>query len=82
MRAVHLHAERVDGEDERLAAVAEGAEEELHVVVGVDAIAIGQRGPHAVGRGAAARTPKCMAVGEYHTSTSVARSAAPPSTGA
>ena len=32
--------------------------------------------------GAEARTPKCIAVGEYHTSTSVARSAAPPSTGA
>lgn len=31
---------------------------------------------------AVARMPKCMAVGEYHTSTSVSRSAGPPSTGA
>ena len=31
---------------------------------------------------AVARMPKCIAVGEYHTSTSVSRSAGPPSTGA
>ena len=50
-RAVHLHAERIHGEDERLPAVAEGAEEELHVVVGVDAIAVGEGRLHAVGAG-------------------------------
>jgi hypothetical protein len=42
-RAVELHAERVDAEDHRLAAVVEGAEQELHVVVAADAVAVGER---------------------------------------
>ena len=48
-RPVHLHAEGVHGTHERLPAVAEGAEKELHVVIGVDPVAIGERGLHAAG---------------------------------
>ena len=44
-RAVGLHAERVGREHERLPPVVERAEVDLHVVVGVDAVAIGQGGP-------------------------------------
>ena len=41
---VRLHAERIDREDRRLAAVVEGAEQNLDVVVGGDPIAVGQGG--------------------------------------
>ena len=43
----------------------------MHVIVGLDAIAIGQRGAHRRRPAPTARMPKCIAVGEYHTSTSV-----------
>src|SRR5204862_7942565 len=42
-RPVALHAERVDREHQRLAAVMEGAEQDLHVVVAEDAVAVRQR---------------------------------------
>ncbi len=46
-RAVGLHAERVHAEDQRLAPVVEGVEQDLDVVVAGDLVAIGERGAHA-----------------------------------
>ena len=44
--AILLHAQRVDGEQQRSATVVEGIEEDLDVVVGIDVVAISERGAH------------------------------------
>ena len=44
VRAVGLHAERVDDEHERAIALVEGVEVDLDVVIGGDAVAVGERG--------------------------------------
>jgi hypothetical protein len=43
-RPIGLDAERIHGEDRGLAVVVEGAEEDLHVVVGADPVAVGEGG--------------------------------------
>jgi hypothetical protein len=48
--AIALNAQRIHGEHERLPAVAVRAEEQLHVVVLRDAVAVGQRGAYGAGR--------------------------------
>ena len=45
-RAVRLHAERVRPEHQRLAMVVEGVDQDLHVVVGRDLVAVGERRVH------------------------------------
>ena len=42
-RSVHLDAEGIYAEDQGLTAVIESAEEKLHLIIGIDAIAIGER---------------------------------------
>ena len=49
-RAIELDAERVDAEHQRLAAVVVGAQKDDDVIVGLDAIAIGERRAHGAGR--------------------------------
>src|SRR5579872_2814506 len=44
--AVLLHAEWVDGEEERLAVIVVRVEDQIDVIVGVDVIAIGERGAY------------------------------------
>jgi hypothetical protein len=48
--AVGLNAERVDAEDERLPSIFERVEENLDLIVGVDAIAVRERRVHGAGR--------------------------------
>ena len=43
-RPIELNAEWIHSEDERLSLIVKGAEQQLHVVVGADLVAIGQRG--------------------------------------
>ena len=45
-RPIRLHTEGIHRQHRRLAAVVEGAEEDLHEIVGEDLVAIGQRGMH------------------------------------
>ncbi len=42
--AIPLHAQRIDGEHERLAAIVERAQEDLYIVVGEDPVTVGQIG--------------------------------------
>ena len=46
LRAIGLHAERIDAEHQRAIAFVEGVEVDLDVVVGSDAVAIGERRCH------------------------------------
>ena len=50
-RAVCLNAQRVDAEDQRLASVVERIQENLNRIVGVDAVAVGERGMDRAGGG-------------------------------
>ena len=80
-RAIQLHAERVDAEDQRLPAVVEGAQEDDDVIVGLDAIAIRERGADRPGRrrGANAEVHRGRRIPHQHVGR---LSAAAPSTGA
>ena len=53
-----MHAERVDREQERAAAVVEGVQEELDLIVGVDLVAVGQRRAHDVPMGLVRANPE------------------------
>ena len=53
-----MHAERVDREQERAAAVVEGVQEDLDLVVGVDVVAVGERRAHDVPMGLVRANPE------------------------